>query len=259
MKLLACLAATAAIAFSAGAAPVAGLSLGSGLAYFRVHELPADLPSTPAARPGPCVLDIRFAKSDGTSASLLGDWVRFNASAASPVFVLENSETSSALLALFNGSGAGGVIVLAPAAEKLSPTVSVHVDAGTDRRAYEAVEKGAPLSSLLADNPGKQRIDEAYLEKEHIADSDAPDIETDKPSPPSPLVDFMLQRAIQLHRRPHRAQEVLRAWRAIVRVLPFPAESCPFQVRCPNRDISLSFARETFAEARWGRPSSGTP
>jgi hypothetical protein len=109
VKLLACLAATAAIAFSAGAAPVAGLSLGSGLAYFRVHELPADLPSTPAARPGPCVLDIRFAKSDGTSASLLGAWVRFNASPASPVFVLENSDTSASLLSLFTGSGTGEI------------------------------------------------------------------------------------------------------------------------------------------------------
>jgi hypothetical protein len=200
VKLLACLTATAAIALSAGTLCAAGLSLGGGLSYFRVHELPADLPSTPAGRPGPSVLDLRFAKADENSASLLGAWVRFNASAANPIFVLENADTSAALLALFPSSGAGSVIVLAPASEKLSPTISVHVDADTDRRAYEAVEKGASLSSLLTDNPDKQRIDEAYLEKEHIADSDAPDIESDKPSPPSPLVDFMLQRAVQLHR-----------------------------------------------------------
>jgi hypothetical protein len=200
VKFLACLAATAAIALSQGTAAAAGVSLGSGLTYFRVHELPSDLPSTPAGRTGPSVLDLRFAKSDGAAASLLGAWVRFNASATTPVFVLENSDTSASLLSLFTGAGNGGVIVLAPAAEKLSPTVSVHVDADTDRRAYQAVEKGASLPSLLADNPGKERIDEAYLEKEHIADSDAPDIETDKPSPPSPLVDFMLQRAVQLHR-----------------------------------------------------------
>jgi hypothetical protein len=192
--------AACAIALSVGTSSAAGINLGGGLSYFRVHELPTDLPSTPAGKPGPCVLDLRFAKSDGASASLLGAWVRFNASPASPVFILENSETSATLLSLFSGNGLGGVIVLAPAAEKLSPTVGVHVDPDTDRRAYDAVEKGAALASLLADNPGKERIDEAYLEKEHIADSDAPDIETDKPSPPSPLVDSMLQRAIQLHR-----------------------------------------------------------
>jgi hypothetical protein len=200
VKFLACLTATAAIALSAGNAAAVGLNLGNGLTYFRVHELPSDLPSTPAGRPGPCVLDLRFAKSDGASASLLAAWVKFNASAANPVFILENADTSAALLSLFPGSGAGGVIVLAPASEKLSPTVGVHVDANTDRRAYYAVEKGASISSLLTDNPEKPRIDEAYLEKEHIADSDAPDIETDKPSPPSPLVDSMLQRAVQLHR-----------------------------------------------------------
>src|SRR5271154_3588341 len=182
VKLLACLTATAAIVLSGGTAAAAGQNLGNGLSYFRVHELPADLPSTPAGRPGPCVLDLRFARSDGTSAPLLAAWVRFNATAATPVFVLENADTSAALLELFPASGAGGVIVLAPASEKLSPTVSVHVDAATDRRAYDAVEKGASLSSVLTDNPDKPRIDEAYLEKEHIADSDAPDIETDKPS-----------------------------------------------------------------------------
>jgi hypothetical protein len=92
------------------------------------------------------------------------------------------------------------VIVLAPASEKLSPTVAVHVDPATDRKAYDAVEKGTALASLLADNPAKPRIDEAYLDKEHLSDSDAPDIETDKESPPSPLVDAMVQRAVQLHR-----------------------------------------------------------
>jgi hypothetical protein len=176
------------------------LDLGHGLSYYRVHELPADLPPAPGGRQVACVLDLRFARADATGAGLLSAWVRFNASATSPVFVLENADTSPALIALFPGSGAGDVIVLAPASEKLTPTVAVHVDPADDRKAYDTVEKGGALLSLLADNPAKPRIDEAYLEKEHLSDSDAPDIESDKDSPPSPLVDAMVQRAVQLHR-----------------------------------------------------------
>ncbi len=69
-----------------------------------------------------------------------------------------------------------------------------------DKRAYDALESGASVESLLSDYPDKPRIDEAYLEKEHLSDSDAPDLPTDKPPPPKPLVDALLQRAVQLHR-----------------------------------------------------------
>ena len=192
--------AAAALAALSAQAAVPQLDLGRGLSYYRVHALPSDLPAAPAGRPGASVLDLRFAKADAPGAALIAAWVKFNASAAAPVFVLENAETSPALLALFAGAGPGGVIVLAPASEKLAPTVAVHVDPAADRKAYDAVEAGAALASLLADNPAKPRIDEAYLEKEHLSDSDAPDVETDKDSPPSPLVDAMVQRAVQLHR-----------------------------------------------------------
>lgn len=176
------------------------VDLGGGLSYYRVHGLPSDLPPSPSGRPGPCVLDLRFAKADGADAALLAAWVRFNASAAAPVFVLENSGTSPALVALFPSSGVGDVFTLAPASEGLPATIAVHVSASADRKAYDAFEKGAALASLLSDYPAKPRIDEAYLEKEHLSDSDAPDIEADKESPPAPLVDAMVQRAVQLHR-----------------------------------------------------------
>jgi hypothetical protein len=194
-------AAVAALAVSAHSRAVSlPLDLGHGLSYCRVHELPADLPPAPGGRPVAFVLDLRFAKADGAGAGLLSAWVRFNASPTSPIFVLENADTSPALIALFPGTGAGDVIVLAPASEKLTPTIAVHVDPADDRKAYDAVEKGASLASLLSDNPAKPRIDEAYLDKEHLSDSDAPDIESDKDSPPSPLVDAMVQKAVQLHR-----------------------------------------------------------
>ncbi|HXQ79663.1 MAG TPA: hypothetical protein VN775_00030 [Opitutaceae bacterium] len=199
VRLLAAVAAACALPHP-GAAAAKGSDLGQGLSYIRVHELPADLPSPPSGRPGPCVLDLRFAKSNEADALALRAWARTNASPRAPIFVLENAATSPSLLASLPGNGPRGLIVLAPASAGLGPDIAVRVAADLDRRAYEALEKGAPVQSLLSDNPEKPRVDEAYLEKEHLSDGDAPDAATGKPSPPSPLVDAMLQRAVQLHR-----------------------------------------------------------
>ena len=181
-----------------GAAPAR--DLGQGLSYYRVRELPRDLPSPESGRPGACVLDLRFARAGETEASALRAWVRFNVSAHAPIFVLENSMTAPSLLAALPGNGPSGLIVLAPESARSAPDIAVRVSPSEDRRAYDALESGAAVESLLSDYPDKPRIDEAYLEKEHISDSDAPDIPTDKPVPPKPLVDALLQRAVQLHR-----------------------------------------------------------
>ena len=201
MKPPALILAAALLATCALAAPTepAPRDLGLGLCYYRVHELPRDLPSSGKGPAGPCVLDLRFARSDEPSCAALGAWIRFNASARTPVFVLENSETSPALLAVVPG-GLPGLVVLAPRAEKLVADIAVAVSADADRKAYEAADKGAPLESLIHDYPEKPRVDEAYLEKEHLSDSDALDSVADKPGPPMPLVDAVLQRAVQLHR-----------------------------------------------------------
>lgn len=183
----------------AAAAATPARDLGQGLSYYRVHVLPDDLPSNPAGKPGACIVDLRFAKSDESAASALKAWIKFNASARTPVFVLENSETVPSILAAVP-EGTGGLVVLAPESDKLGPDVAVRVSPDLDRRAYDALEKGAQVETLLSDYPAKQRIDEEYLEKEHLSDSDAQESGSDKPSPPGPLVDLMLQRAIQLHR-----------------------------------------------------------
>ena len=107
--------------------------LGQGLSYYRVHELPGDLPSPPLGRPGPCVLDLRFAKADEIAASALRAWVRFNVSAHSPIFVLENAATSPSLLAALTGSGPAGLIVIAPESVGLGPDIRVRVAADADR------------------------------------------------------------------------------------------------------------------------------
>jgi hypothetical protein len=173
-------------------------NLGQGLTYYRVHEIPQDQPA--AARAGVSVLDLRYAKSDELGASALKAWVAFNASAHAPIFVLENAQTDPALLAVFTARGPAGMIVLAPASARMEPQISVTVSPEDDRKGYDALEKGADVRSLLSDYPDKPRIDEAYLEKEHIADSDSPEVPTDKPLPPRPTVDAMLQRAVQLYR-----------------------------------------------------------
>lgn len=201
MKLLLCALSAAACA-AAPAAPAASMvrDLGQGLSYYRVHELPSDLPSPPSGRPGACVLDLRFAKASETEASALRAWVRFNVSAHTPIFALENAATSPAILAWLHGNGPTGLIVLAPARDGLAPDIAVRTSDEADKSAYDALDKGSALESLLSDNPAKARVDEAYLEKEHLSDSEAPDVPPDNPAQPPPLVDAVLQRAVQLHR-----------------------------------------------------------
>lgn len=174
--------------------------LGQGLTYYRVHELPADLPSTPAGGPGACVLDLRFVKTGEPAAGALREWLRLNASPRTPIFVLENASTSLSLLAAVGNQGPAGLLTVAPDSDGLSPDFGVHVSAETDAKAYKAFETGTPLQALLKDNPEKPRIDEAYLEKEHLSDGEAPDAAADEKAPASPLIDLVLQRALQIDR-----------------------------------------------------------
>jgi hypothetical protein len=184
---------------SVPAAPVPR-DLGNGLTYFRIHELPADLPSPPSGRPGTCVVDLRFAKAADPAAEALKAWLRFNASPRTPIFILENSSTSPALIAAVGSAGPVGLFIVAPDTAGLSPDFAVRVGADVDARAYKALDAGTPLEALLRDNPEKPRIDEAYLQKEHLSDGEAPDAASDKTAPPSPLIDLVLQRAVQVDR-----------------------------------------------------------
>ncbi|HEY1793848.1 MAG TPA: hypothetical protein VGG34_13095 [Opitutaceae bacterium] len=173
--------------------------LGMGLTYYRIHSIPADQPVPPLGRPGACILDLRYARSDEAGAATLKQWIGFNASSRAPIFVIENGQTDPALLAALSGGRPAGVLVLSPASSRLPADVQVRVSPQEDRRAYEALEKGADIRALITDYPGKPRIDEAYLEKEHIADTDAPDSPEGKPPAP-PLIDLLLQRAYQMDR-----------------------------------------------------------
>jgi len=185
--------------------------LGQGLAYVRVRALPADLPLAPA-KPGAIVLDLRYAATDPAGVSALDGWIHFRAKARTPVLVLVNSATAAALLDYLEANPAPpGLVTLGPASSRFVPDLALKIAAPTERAAYDALDQGASVESLLADNPGKPRHDEAEVAQQHalapaasddddadLSDGDAPEAAT--PAPPAPLIDATLQRAVHLHR-----------------------------------------------------------
>lgn len=194
------------LAAAAGTAAPLQKDLGEGLVYFRVHHLPADLPADSALRSRPCVLDLRYVRGDAPTAALLKTWLKAHAAVKSPVLLLANLDTSPALLApLASAQAIPGLVIIAPQSATFAADISVPDSPRRERRAYDALEQGTPVESLLDDNPPKPRNDEARLARDHISDEemeaeteDAPP--SDKPAPPRPLVDAELQRAVQLHR-----------------------------------------------------------
>ncbi len=201
------------------AAPVTR-DLGAGLAYSRVHLLPADLP-LPPDQPAPLVLDLRYAATDRAGIDAFDAWLKFRARPGTPVFVLANAETARGLrqvLAAHRNNPS--LIVIGPAGDGFSPDISIAVGHDAERRAYDALEAGASIAALTVENAGKPRRDEASIAHEHAnpSASDAGDPEADdpnmvddtdttaapapaaKPAPPALPIDRALQRAVQLHR-----------------------------------------------------------
>lgn len=182
--------------------------LGAGLIYVRVHRVPADLPS-PGSAAGKCVvMDIRFVSGGTRDGAALVEWLRARSSLRRPVFLLANLQTGDDLLRpLDSPTAVAGLVILGPKAPGFSPDIALAVPPETDRRAYRALERGATVESLVNDTPVKARQDEAMLAREHLPDSaiGGPDDNPEEaPAPksagPAPLIDAVLQRAIQLHR-----------------------------------------------------------
>ncbi len=208
MKIYALLAAIFAMTCAARAAPLER-DLGQGLAYFRVHALPDDLPSRESVRNRSCVLDLRYVRGDADAAAVLLAWLKFHAGQRTPVFLLANTGTSPALLAPLDSPDAVvGLVVLGAAAPRFAPDISLKVAPAVERRAYDALEKGASLDSLLVETVNKPRIDEEKLTKEHLPASAIADEGAGGGKPAAapgkdtqaPLIDVVLQRAVQLHR-----------------------------------------------------------
>jgi hypothetical protein len=190
-----------------GAARAAPLErdLGKGLAYFRVHSLPADLPPDERARGRPCVVDVRYVHGNRAASAALLVWLKSHAGPKSPVFLLANSDTSPALLVPLNSASAvPDLVVLGPAARNFEPDISLAVAPAVERRAYDALENGAAVDSLVTEPVEKARNDEERLDRDRLADSAPPDqaLEPGQPAQARepPLIDPVLQRAVQLHR-----------------------------------------------------------
>ena len=193
--------ATKSPAASPATAPVA--ALGQNLDYLRVREVPAGLVSAKPASNAALVLDLRFATVGTNDGFSVAAWLNAHARPNTPVFVLFNSATQPALLdALAPGYLPSGVITLAPAGTSLPADITIDVDAATDRKAYEAYDKGTALTDLVVTTTAKQRFDEAELiRRDTAADASGKSSPAATPAPaPPPLVDAVLQRAVQLHR-----------------------------------------------------------
>ncbi|MBI2497904.1 MAG: hypothetical protein HYV75_08350, partial [Opitutae bacterium] len=152
------------------------------------------------------VLDLRYTTAGGASAAELQSALATRPANA-PLFILLSPSTPPALLALSRQSPA---LTLGPAGTEPAPKVVVKTDAASDRRAYDALEAGAALDTLITGKIDKERFDEATLVEEFShGNPDAmpptpPDPTTPKadgaPDKPAVLTDRVLQRAVHLHR-----------------------------------------------------------
>jgi hypothetical protein len=187
--------------------------LGEGLAYFRVHELPQDLPAA-SVKPGAIVLDLRFATAHEDAGTALDAWLSFRATAPTPVFVLLDAQTAEHFASVLAAHQSNpGFLTLGESTEEFTPDVEIDASPDEEKKAYDALEKGASVSSLTTENADKPRNDEAALmharanPAEEPSDSDLADVEQpriDKTKPalpvPEPVIDRTLQRAIHVHR-----------------------------------------------------------
>jgi len=172
--------------------------LGDGLTYVRIRELPADLPGGAAVPGQALILDLRYLPAARDAAAALLAWAEFRASGRSPLFLLANRETGSELQTALRRVARGkGCVVIGVPGPGFEPQLTAKSGPEEEREAYAALGSGEPVLSLLVENPGKARIDEASLNHPPADESESVRSEPQKKSPP---VDAALQRAFHLHR-----------------------------------------------------------
>lgn len=186
------------LAAGSGFAITESIDLGSGLSYLRVQSL-ADAVKA-VATPNALVLDLRHATADDAAAALLQTAL----AGRSPnvlLFILVSPETPTVLLPVISSSPA---ITLGAAGSRPVPAIVVHTDAAADRQAYDALDAGIPLATLISGKIEKDRFDEATLVEEFknggsgLESFPAPTAE-DRSKKPVPLSDRVLQRAVHLY------------------------------------------------------------
>jgi hypothetical protein len=193
----------------ATAAPV---DLGQKLTYVRLHRLPDDATILAAAWSEPAlVVDLRYSTGDAAHSLSANLPIRPR---SAPLFVLVGPATPPEALAALR-ERVPALITLGLAAPGQLPDITLAVAPEADRRAYEALDSGASIDSLLSEKIAKTRFDEAALAHEHTgeavkearpgsngaAPADAPPAGVTPPAAtPAEPKDAVLQRAVQLHR-----------------------------------------------------------
>jgi hypothetical protein len=191
----------------------APLDLGQNLTYVRLHGRPDDVPALAAAWGKPAlIVDLRYPAAS-VAQYLPADLP--SRPRPAPLFVLVGPATPSDALAA-RRARAPALITLGLPSSGLNPDIALAVKPDDDRSAYEALDSGVSVESLLNEDLTKQRFDEASLINERAkgpggTETTKPDavIGTAKPpadahppaaSPPAEPKDTVLQRAVQLHR-----------------------------------------------------------
>lgn len=185
-----------------GLSAAAPLDLGQNLTYVRLHGRSDDVPALAAAWSKPAlVVDLRYPTADAARC-LPGDLPARPLPA--PLFVLVGPATPAPALDALR-QRAPALITLGLPAPGLTPDIVLAVKPEDDRRAYEALDSGASIASLIEEKHATQRFDEASLLHEraqgpgaaNTAAADAPAAAAAQPAEPQ---DVVLQRAVQLHR-----------------------------------------------------------
>lgn len=195
--------------------------LGQSLPYLRVTDARADLPAVLGAiehRPV-FVLDLRSVLADPHFAAALQSALDKKPGPHALRIILINATTDPSVIEALD-TDYQDVVTIGPKSPVTKPDMPVNVSEADDRKAFDALANGTPVEKLITDSRDKRRYDEAKLVHDHangVTPSDAelpPDAEDDaviaeptdgkKPAEtkkePEPLLDLVLERAVQLHR-----------------------------------------------------------
>ena len=198
--------------------------LGQALAYLRVTEASADtslVVDTIERRPA-LVLDLRSASADDALANAIQTALAKPPAPHAIRIVLINSTTAPALVAAITDT-LPSVITIGPRSPAITTDIAVAISDKEDRRAFAALATGTPLEKLINDAHDKPRYDEAKLVQDHAngvippeaalpADAEDDSVTTEptdedkkvadpvKKTAPAPVIDLVLERAVQLHR-----------------------------------------------------------
>ncbi len=192
------------------AKPAAPYDLGEDLAYVRVHRVADALPlldllNRVQSKSSALVLDLRYPLISEADVPALALTLA-QRSAPTPLFVLVSPQTPAALVAALAKLPSPALTIGVSESRPL-PAVVVNQPADVDRRAYDALDGGMSLETLITGKIEKERFDEAELVKEfengnaNAAPPPDPDPTKKADAEKAPvLTDRVLQRAVHLHR-----------------------------------------------------------